>query len=287
MSGAGLKADVWETFQLRFGIETICEGLGSTEANYGLTNVDNKVGSVGRLPYPEHSNIRVVRYDIERGEYLRNAEGRLVLCDPGEAGELIAEILDGPGPAGFFEGYTSPAATEAKILRDVFRSGDRWVRSGDLVRRDADDYYYFVDRVGDTFRWKGENVSTEEVSQVLAQFPGLAVANVFGVRVPGTEGRAGMAALTFQEPARFDPAAFHEFAAGHLASYAVPLFLRLATEADLTSTFKLRKIELQRAGYDPERTPDPLYVRDIQAGSYVRLTDASLKRLGISPFGGD
>jgi len=287
MSGAGLKADVWQAFQERFGIELICEGLGSTEANYGITNVDNKVGSVGRLPYPERSNIRVVRYDVESGAHARNGDGSLILCQADEVGELIAEILDGPGAAGFFEGYTSREATEAKILRDVFRIGDRWVRSGDLVRHDADDYYYFVDRVGDTFRWKGENVSTEEVAQVLAQFPGLAVANVYGVRVPGTDGRAGMAALTFDRSGRFDPRAFHEFATQRLASYAVPLFLRLTGEADLTPTFKLRKIDLQRAGYDPRRTTDPLYVRNAQAACYVPLSDDALRALGMAPFAGD
>jgi fatty-acyl-CoA synthase len=287
MSGAGLKADVWQAFQARFGIETICEGLGSTEANYGLTNVDNKVGSVGRLPYPERSNIRVVRHDIETGEYVRAADGSLMLCQAGEVGELIAEILEGPSAAGFFEGYTSPEATEAKILRNVFRAGDRWVRSGDLVRHDAEDYYYFVDRVGDTFRWKSENVSTEEVAQVLSRYPGLAVANVYGVRVPGTEGRAGMVALTFQPPAQFDPSAFHAFALARLASYAVPLFVRVAADADLTSTFKLRKIDLQRAGYDSSRTRDPLYVRDAKAGSYLPLNAATLAALAIAPFAGD
>jgi fatty-acyl-CoA synthase len=287
MSGAGLKADVWQAFQARFGVEKICEGLGSTEANYGLTNVDNKVGSVGRLPYPERSNIRVVRHDIETGGYQRAADGSLVRCQAGEVGELIAEILEGPSAAGFFEGYTSPEATEAKILRNVFRAGDRWVRSGDLVRHDAEDYYYFVDRVGDTFRWKSENVSTEEVAQVLSGFPGLAVANVYGVRVPGTEGRAGMVALTFNPPAQFDPRAFHAFALARLASYAVPLFVRLSADANLTSTFKLRKIDLQRAGYDPSRTRDPLYVRDARAGSYQPLNAATLAALGIAPFAGD
>jgi fatty-acyl-CoA synthase len=287
MSGAGLKADVWRQFQERFGIEFICEGLGSTEANYGLTNVDNRVGSVGRLPYPERSNIRVVRYDLESGEYLRNPDGSLIVCQPGEVGELIAEVLDGPGAAGFFEGYTSREATEAKLLRDVFRPGDRWVRSGDLVRHDEEDYFYFVDRVGDTFRWKGENVSTDEVAAVLAQFPGPAVVNVYGVRVPGTEGRAGMVALTYVDAARFEPRAFHEFATARLASYAVPLFVRISPDADLTSTFKLRKIDLQRSGYDPTRTRDALYVRDAQAGRYLPLTATSLAGLGIAPFAGD
>ena len=287
MSGAGLKAEVWQRFQERFGIELICEGLGSTEANYGLTNVDNKVGSVGRLPYPERSNIRVVRYEVEQGDYARGPDGALVLCKPGEVGELIAEVLDGPGAGGYFEGYTSAAATEAKQLRDVFRAGDRWVRSGDLVRFDADDYFYFVDRVGDTFRWKGENVSTDEVAQVLGQFPGPAVVNVYGVRIPGTEGRAGMVALTYARPEQFDPGAFHAFAAAHLADYAIPVFVRLTAEADLTSTFKLRKVELQRAGYDPGRVRDPLYVRDAAAGTYRPLTAATLAGLGIAPCAGD
>ena len=189
MSGAGLKAEVWREFAQRFGIERICEGLGSTEANYGLTNVDNKIGSVGRLPYPERSNIRVVRYDVDAQTYPRTSDGAVAVCSPGEVGELIAEILDGPTAAGFFEGYTSAEATEAKILRNVFRPGDRWMRSGDLVRHDEDDYYYFVDRVGDTYRWKGENVSTDEVAAALARFPGPAVVNVYGVRVTGP--RAG------------------------------------------------------------------------------------------------
>ena len=287
MSGAGLKADVWQAFQERFGIEQVCEGLGATEANYGLTNVDNRVGSVGRLPYPERSNIRVVRYDIESGAPLRTADGALVACQAGEIGELIAEVLDGPSAAGYFEGYTSAEATEAKLLRSAFRPGDCWVRSGDLVRFDAEDYFYFVDRVGDTFRWKGENVSTEEVSQVLARFPGVAVANVYGVRVPGTEGRAGMVALTLEPPAQFEPGAFHQFAAEQLADYAIPLFVRLAPAADLTTTFKLRKTDLQRAGYDPQRCGDPLYVRDARAGSYRPLSGAALAALGIAPFAGD
>jgi fatty-acyl-CoA synthase len=287
MSGAGLKAEVWRQFQERFGVELICEGLGSTEANYGLTNVDNMVGSVGRLPYPERSNIRVVRYDTESGTYPRHPDGTLIRCEAGEVGELIAEVLEGPTAAGFFEGYTAPEATEAKLLRNAFRPGDCWVRSGDLVRHDAEDYFYFIDRVGDTFRWKGENVSTEEVAAVLAQFPGPAVVNVYGVRVPGTEGRAGMVALTYADATRFDPRAFHEFAVARLASYAVPLFVRVSGDAELTTTFKLRKIDLQRSGYDPNCSSDVLFVRDPHAARYVPLSSAALAALGIAPFAGD
>lgn len=287
LAGAGMRPDVWKQFLERFGVEMIVEGLGATEANYGISNVDNRIGSVGRLPYPEVTNMRVLRYDVERGDYVRNADGSYVRAKAGEVGELVAEVLDGPGAAGMFEGYTSPEATESKLLRDVFRPGDRWVRSGDLVRFDEDDYYYFVDRMGDTFRWRGHNVSTEEVAEVLGAFPGPASVNVYGVRVAGEEGRVGMASLTYPDSSRFDPQAFHEFAAERLATYAVPLFVRIAREADLTSTFKLRKIDLQRDGYDPRRTPDPLYVRDAKAGTYLPVTDETLKALGILPFAGD
>lgn len=210
-----------------------------------------------------------------------------MLAKAGEVGELVAEVLDGPGAAGMFEGYTSAEATEAKLLRDVFKPGDRWVRSGDLVRFDEEDYFYFVDRIGDTFRWRGHNVSTEEVAEVIAQFPGPASVNVYGVRVAGEEGRAGMVSLTWPDASRFDPKAFHEFAVERLATYAVPMFVRISRAADLTATFKLRKIDLQREGYDPQRTADPLYVRDAKAGTYVPVTRENLLALAIMPFAGD
>src|SRR5882762_8831273 len=208
-------------------VRQVIEALGATEANYGITNVDNKIGSVGRLPYPKQTNMRVIRYDIEQETHERDRDGRLIEAGPGEIGELIAEVLDGTDPGGFFEGYTSAEATEAKLMRNVFTSADVWVRSGDLVRFDEDDYYYFVDRIGDTFRWKSENVSTQEVEAVLGGFGGPTVINVYGVTIAGVEGRAGMAALTYDDPARFDPVRFYAYAAERLASYAVPLFVRL------------------------------------------------------------
>ncbi len=287
LGGAGMRPDVWKQFLERFGVEMVLEGLGATEANYGITNVDNRIGSVGRLPYPQASNIRVLRYDTEKGDYVRTPEGACVPARAGEVGELVAEVLDGPGVAGMYEGYTSAEATEAKLLRNVFKPGDRWVRSGDLVRFDEDDYFYFVDRLGDTFRWRGHNVSTEEVAEVLATFPGPASTNVYGVRVAGEEGRAGMVSLTYPDPSQFDPAAFHAFAVERLATYAVPMFVRVSRVADLTATFKLRKIDLQRDGYDPRRIDDPLYVRDVRAGTYLPLTDANLSALRILPFAGD
>jgi fatty-acyl-CoA synthase len=285
MCGAGLKADVWEAFVKRFGVPRVLEGLGATEANYGITNVDNKVGSVGRLPYPKHTNIRVARYDVEHESYVRDEAGRLIEAKPGEIGELIAEVIDGPAPTGLFEGYTSAEATEAKLLRNVFTSGDVWFRSGDLVRFDADDYFYFVDRVGDTFRWKSENVSTQEVEVVLGGFAGPATINVYGVAVPDMEGCAGMAALTYDNPANFDPVAFCRFAVERLASCAVPLFVRLTAGAAMTASYKLRKVELKREGYDPILAgADPLFVADFKSGRYVPLTPEALNRIGLPPF---
>jgi fatty-acyl-CoA synthase len=176
-----------------------------------------------------------------------------------------------------FEGYTSPEATEKKILRDVFKKGDAYFRTGDLLRHDADDYFYFVDRIGDTFRWKGENVSTSEVAQVLSVCPGVKEANVYGVAVPGQDGRAGMAALVVD--AGFDPGRLAERVKRELPAYARPLFLRLTHEIETTGTFKHRKVDLVNDGFDPAKISDPLYFLDGERG-YVPLDAKLHERIG-------
>jgi fatty-acyl-CoA synthase len=284
MMGAGLGPDLFQAFRERFGIERVLEGWSSTEANTSLINVDNRPGSCGRIPFAELHNGRLVRYDVDTDSHPRDGRGFCIPCREGEVGEFIGAIPDLPGSgAGRFEGYTSAEATEAKILRGVFAPGDAWYRSGDLLRRDADDYYYFVDRIGDSFRWKSENVSTQEVAEVLHGFPDVAIANVYGVRVPGMEGRAGMAALVLRDGADFDPRAFHAFVAEALPRYAAPVFVRIASEADVTSTFKLRKVDLQREGYG-DAVADPMFVRDDRLGAYVPLADATLAAAGYAPF---
>jgi fatty-acyl-CoA synthase len=286
MMGAGLGRDVWQEFQRRFGVESILEGWSSTEANTSLINVDGRVGSCGRIPFPERHNGRLIRYDADTDAHPRDANGRCIPCGPGEIGEFIGAIPDLPDSgAGRFEGYTDPGATARKILHDVFTPGDRWYRSGDLLRCDTDGYYYFVDRIGDTYRWKSENVSTQEVAEALGGFPGLDVANVYGVHVPGAEGRAGMAALVLRDRDAFDGAAFFAWVAERLPGYAAPLFVRLSAEPDQTATFKLRKVDLQREGYDAALVADPLFVRDDAARAYVPLDAAALKRLDIAPPG--
>lgn len=277
--GAGLSFEVWEALVARFGEFEIYEGWGATESNTNTINLDNRVGSCGRVPFWDKTNLRIVRYDVQADTHVRDENGFLIPCEAGEPGEAIGMIIDLPDVVGGrFEGYTSAEATEKKILRDVFRQGDCWWSSGDLLRYDEDGYCYFVDRIGDTFRWKSENVSTMEVADSLGDYPGLETITVYGVQVPGAEGRAGMAAIVMQVDCVFDPQAFYELASQRVPRYAAPVFLRLASAADLTTTFKLRKVDLQREGYDAAQITDPLYVRDEQAGAYVPLTPDTLAR---------
>ncbi len=273
MVGAGMAPEVWEQWVRRFGDQfQIYEGWGATEANTNTINVDNRIGSCGRVPFWEKTNLRLVRYDTDTDTHVRDANGFLQLCDVGEAGEAIGMVIDIPDVVGGrFEGYTSAEATEKKILRNVFQQGDAWWSSGDLLRCDADGYCWFVDRIGDTFRWNSENVSTTEVADALGDFPGLDAITVYGVKVAGAEGRAGMAALVLQPGVAFDAAAFWTFALARLPRYAAPLYLRLAPTTDMTGNYKLRKVDLQRQGYDTAQVPDPLFVRDDAAQSYLPL----------------
>ena len=259
MVGAGLGADTWTRWVDRFGPMDIYEGWGATEANANTINVDNRVGSCGRVPFWDKTNLRLVRYDVENDCHVRDADGRLVLCRPGEVGEAIGMIHNYPDiVAGRFEGYTSADATEKKILRNVFRDGDAWWASGDLLRCDEDGYCWFVDRIGDTFRWKSENVSTTEVAEAFGDLSGVESVTIYGVQVPGAEGRAGMAAVVMESGCLFDPVAFFRHAAERLPRYAAPLFVRVAPVADMTTTFKLRKVDLQREGFDSAQVADPL-----------------------------
>ena len=288
MTGAGMTADVWKRFLERFGDIGIIEGMGATESNCSLVNLDGKVGACARIPYRDRSNARLARFDLETQQHVRDENGFLVECEPGEVGELMGMILHLPGMnAGRFEGYTDPAASEKKIMRNAFAEGDAWFCTGDLLVRDEDDYYYFVDRMGDTFRWKSENVSTTEVVDALDRYHDAEMINVYGVKVPDHEGRAGMAAVQMREGRHFDPEALYQLATESLPHYAVPLFVRVASDSDLTPTFKLRKVDLQKQGYDPSAFTDPLYVLSHSAGRYVPYSEAALEELGVKPFKAD
>jgi fatty-acyl-CoA synthase len=271
--GNGLRPDVWPAFRDRFGIPKIHEFYAATEGNVVLLNLDNQVGAVGRVLIKPVSNARIIRYDVAEDTHPRDAKGFCVEVGRGEVGEMIGRLPFSKRMAlGRFEGYTSSSDSEKKLLHGVFRKGDAWFRTGDLMRQDARGYFYFVDRIGDTYRWKGENVSTQEVAELLAPFPGVHMANVYGVKIEGMDGRAGMVALLLDEGARFDGEQFYAFVSGRLPRYAEPAFVRLQTEADLTGTFKLRKVDLQKQGFDPGLVREPLFVRDDRSRAYVPVT---------------
>ena len=283
--GAGLTPDSWQRWMERFGPIQIFEGWSATEANTSIINLDNRPGSCGRVPFWNKTNMRLVRYDVESESHPRDEQGFYRLCEVGEIGEGMGFIIDHPNiGGGRFEGYTSAQATESKIRRNVFSQGDAYWSSGDLLRYDEDGYFYFVDRIGDTFRWKSENVSTQEVADALGDLPGLELINVYGVQVPEHEGRAGMAAVLMQAGQDFNPEAFYALAEARLPRYAAPIFVRVSAAADLTSTFKLRKVDLQCQGYAPMAFTDPLYIRDESRRSYQPYSAELLARIGLKAF---
>lgn len=270
--GNGLAAGVWEAFQQRFAIPQILEFYAATEGGLSLFNVPGRPGAIGQIPgYLVHRFApALVLTDPETGAPQRDSDGRCLAAAVDQPGEAMVKVQDDPATIGSrFEGYTNPTDSERKLLRDVFQPGDAWVRTGDLLRRDAEGYYYFVDRLGDTFRWKGENVATSEVAAVLSDFPGILHASVFGVAIPGADGRAGMAAVVCQKP--LDLHALHTHLTLRLPNYARPLFLRICPEADLTGTLKYSKTDLVKQGFDPHQSPDPLYFNHPVQREFVPL----------------
>jgi fatty-acyl-CoA synthase len=277
--GNGLRPEVWEKFKRRFRIPQILEFYAATEGNFSLYNCEGKPGAIGRIPsFLAHRFPAVlIKCDIRTGEPVRSSEGFCVPCSANETGEAIGKILDDSGRACQFEGYSDKDASDRKILRNVFVNGDAWFRTGDLMRKDERGYFYFVDRVGDTFRWKGENVSTTEVAETVSACPGVIEAVVYGVMIPGTEGRAGMAAVITSRD--FDMAAFRQHLAVRLPEYARPLFLRVLEEIEMTPTFKPKKQDLAREGYDPAVTADAIYFNDRVSQSFVKVDAMLYERL--------
>jgi fatty-acyl-CoA synthase len=270
--GNGMRPDIWEKFKDRFQIPRILEFYAATESNFSLYNCEGKTGAIGRIPsfLAHRFPVALVKFDVDAAEPIRNDKGLCVRCSANEVGEAIGKIPgDHSNEGGRFEGYTDKDASAKKVLRNVFEEGDAWYRTGDLMRKDEKGYYYFVDRVGDTFRWKGENVSTAEVAEAVATCPGVAEAVVYGVAVSGTEGRAGMAAIVADET--FDLAALREHLANSLPEYARPLFLRIRSEIVVTETFKPRKGDLSREGFDPAETTDDIFFYDRERESFIKI----------------
>ena len=251
--GNGLQANVWRHFQDRFLIPQVLEYYAATEGVLSLYNCEGKPGSIGRIPpmLEPYFATKLIRVNQETGEPIRDAAGFCIVCDHEEPGEAVSLIREDRT----FDGYNDVEASMRKILHNVFVAGDRWYRTGDLMRKDAAGFYFFVDRLGDTFRWKGENVSTTEVANVVRSCPGVLDAIVYGVEVAGNEGRAGMAAITTSGDFSFERLAGH--LQHNLPAYARPLFVRLCQSLDTTGTFKLAKARFVAEGYTS--VGDPIY----------------------------
>ena len=265
--GNGLRGDVWTPFQQRFGVPLIREFYGATEGNAPIVNFEGRPGMVGKLKIGQV----LVRCDETTGEIVRNGQGFCERVQPGQKGILLAHI----NRLFSFEGYVDKSATQKKVVSNVFKPGDRYFNSGDLLQLHDEGWVSFADRIGDTFRWKGENVSTNEVAEVLNGHKGVLESNVYGVQVPGAEGRAGMASLNVDESLDLDQLA--KYVVTKLPVYQRPYFLRLSRDMRITGTFKLQKVDYRDEGYDPVKVQDPLYFLDgdryvpIDSGLYQRL----------------
>lgn len=252
--GNGLRPEIWNEFEDRFNIQRILEFYGASESNMGFMNAFGLRETVGFSPIP----YQIIECDADTELPVRNAKGYCKSVKRGEVGLLVSEVTSRRP----FDGYTDASANEKKLLRNVFKKGDVWFNSGDLVRRQGWWHIQFVDRLGDTFRWKGENVATSEVEGVLSQLPWIEHAAVYGVKVSGADGRAGMAAITLKEGCQFDPEGLLRHLQSTLPTYAVPLFVRLTPATETTGTFKYQKVGLKKEGYDPALVKDPLYFWD-------------------------
>jgi len=268
--GNGLRPDIWMEFKQRFDISQIAEFYASSEGNAGFGNMLNLDCTIGMGAMSQ----KVVKYDIEADELIKNKKGFLQKVKKGEAGLLIGEITDDNR----FVGYTSNEATQSKILRNVFKKDDAWFNTGDLVKNIGFAHYQFVDRVGDTFRWKSENVSTTEVEEIITTMDQVKECTVYGVEIPGTVGRAGMASIiTKDDVGDFDFQDFIAYMRKHLPAYAVPVFLRFQEEFEVTPTMKRIKSRLKQGGYNPQEVNDPLYVMLPGEDAYQHLTEEIYK----------
>ena len=276
--GNGMRPEVWDEFVRRHQPGVVHEFYGATEGNVNMVNLTGRQGSVGKLPPILFNNAQLVRFDQKTQAPIRNKKGFCIPCKRGEVGELLGEI-NPDKTIHSFDGYANDAATRDKILYNVRKRGDAFFRSGDLLRKDIWGNFYFVDRIGDTYRWKGENVSTFEVADAIQMYPDVELANVYGVHLEGADGKPGMVTLVLTEGSELDPAGFFHHVKDVLPSYGRPAFVRVAEAMAVTATYKLRKVDLVEEGFDPTKTADPLYYRDDRAQTYAPLDEAVLARI--------
>ena len=270
--GNGLRPDVWDEFKERFGIDRICEFYGSSEGNITFINAFNKSKTIGYCP----GTIALVEYDIEQDEIVLDENGKYIQVEPGNPGLLLGEIDD----RFRFDGYTDKAASDAKILRDVLKPGDAWFNTGDLITEVdvgfvmGKPHYQFVDRIGDTFRWRSENVSTNEVGEILNANSQVEIANVYGVDIPATEGKAGMASVALNPGQAFDPEEFSAYVTSNLPGFAQPVFVRIQVDISTTGTFKLVKGALRKQSFHLDQVGDDAIFVMLPRASHYQILDS-------------
>ncbi len=262
MLGVGFRKDIWEEFKSRFHIEHILEFYGATEGAAGLFNIEEVPGMIGRRTIP--GLIIAVKVNEETGEFYKDENGFLIECTSGETGMMLAQILE----TSAFLGYKDKNKTNQRVLRNVLKENDAYFNTGDLVHLHDDNWVSFADRYGDTFRWKGENVSTMEVESILNTFGGFEMCNVYGVEVPNSDGKAGMICIKIDDTKSFKPELFSQFVSKNLPKYAIPLFIRIKDELEFTGTHKLRKVNLRTQGYDINAIKDQLYFWESMSNRY-------------------
>jgi fatty-acyl-CoA synthase len=264
IAGNGLRPEIWDEFTKRFGIARVCEFYASSEGNAAFINIFNVPRTTGVSPTP----LAYVQYDPDTGAPLRDDDGRVLRVPAGQPGLLLSPV----NRLQPFDGYTDQESSEKKLVRNAFREGDCWFNSGDVMSPQGMGHAAFVDRLGDTFRWKGENVATTQVEAALASDKSVEECTVFGVEIPDTGGRAGMAAIKLREGAEFDGGSLARAVYDELPSYALPLFVRVVESLEHTTTFKSRKVELREQAYGSD-VSDPLYVLAGRDEGYVPYYD--------------
>lgn len=263
--GNGLRPDIWHPFKERFKIKNIYEFYGAADGNTSFTNTLNYDCTIGWCP----QKFKIIKYDVGNDTYIKNSNGHGIPVRKGETGLLISEISKNSA----FDGYVNTDRNEDKILRNVFKPGDLWFNSGDLLQNIGYKHARFVDRIGDTFRWKGENVATAEVEGIIGQIKGVAMCAVYGVQIPNNDGRAGMVTIVRHQGHHFDIGTLTEYLQKELPKYAVPIFIRIKNEMEVTHTHKIKKFDLKKEGFN---CSDTVFVRHPKSHEYVQMDESLL-----------
>ena len=273
MLGLGLRKDIWGEFKSRFQIDHILEFYGATDGAGGLFNIEEVPGMIGRINVPE--NIEIVKIDENTDEFFKDEKNSYIRCKLGETGMMIVKI----NPTSNYLGYKDKNKTNKRVLRNVFEQDDAYFNTGDLVTFHEDNWVSFADRYGDTFRWKGENVSTLEVESIINNFANVEMSTVYGVEIPNSEGKAGMVSIKLYENQNLDLTQFSQFASENLPKYAIPIFVRIKEGLEFTGTHKLRKVNLKKQGYDINKINDHIYFWSSDSNRYEVFDDEKYSNL--------